>query len=144
MATETGPDLTGARRQLEALMDDSCRITRPLVDPQDPPVVYDATTHPDHASGEFGGARCLVGQRSGAGLRAEDDEYRYSPYATLPWDVTDVQEGDVLEVLTSRRDPSLPGLEAIVRSVARKTFLVGRRLELDRDEPARRHEEVSW
>lgn len=147
MATETGPDLSFAAHQVERLMDDSCRIARPLVDPDDPPAVYDATTHPDHASGDEGGARVMVSDGGGAtgsgGLVDADDAYRYTHTADVPRDVTEVREGDVLTVLTSRRDPALVGTDFIVRKVIVETFAVSRTLGLEHDVPARRYEEVS-
>ena len=136
MATETGPDLSFAQQTVEGLMDDTCIVVRPAVLDEDgllgAPRVYPP-------AGEYG--PCLVG--SAQGSQQTDNAYRFTHRASLPAAAQGIQEGDVLIVQSSRRDPDLPGSRYIIRRVSEKTFLVSRRLGMERFESLRRgwHEE---
>jgi hypothetical protein len=144
VATETGPDLSFAQQMVESLMDDTCIVVRPRVLDEeglaDAPRIYPPADDP----GEDG--RCLIGDEPTQGAASVDDAYRFAHRASLPAETQGVQEGDVLIVASSRRDPDLPGNRYIIRRVVEKTFLVSRRLGMERFEPLRRDwhdEEVS-
>lgn len=132
MATETGPDLTAARRALERTMDDTCRIVLPEtlsdVDLASAPVLVAES-------------RCSVSDQTSGGsggptpVDDADDARRYTHKATLPADTLTVPEGAVLIVTSSRRDPQLVGLAFVVVGVKVTSWLVSRTLHLLRWQP---------
>jgi hypothetical protein len=142
-------DLTYGRRVLEAEMTDTCRITR---DPQQEdddtfnrvtgeyaPPVGDVTTVYDAASVGSGGraltGRCMVtlADRVPGGADVGGDPVSLSAAkALLPWDAPLPAVGDLLEMVTSRRDPALVGQQFTVEEVEQSTFMVGRQLRLQK------------
>lgn len=151
MATTTGPDLSFARQQVEALMDDTCVITRDhqggrddvlnqdtgelVTKPNDEAVVYDETSIGD--GGRELGARCKVSPMS-ADSAARNVSEGGNPLRTryyrgsIPWDAPMPAKGDELRLTSSRRDPELVGQLFYVEDVLTSTFLVSRRLVLER------------
>jgi len=139
VATETGPDLSFAQQTVEGLMDDTCIVVRPAVLDEDGLLDAPRVYPPTGDAAEDG--PCLVG--SAQGSQQTDNAYQFTHRASLPAAAQGVQEGDVLIVQSSRRDPDLPGSRYIIRRVSEKTFLVSRRLGMERFESLRRgwHEE---
>lgn len=137
MATENGPNLDYAREQVRALMDDRCTVVRPRTLSEEDVASAIRVWPPN---GETDGP-CLVGERTAGGAqtyRESVDEYRHEDRAILPWDAVGIQEGDVLEVVSSRRDPELAGTRYVITKVSRKTMLVSRGLQLVRWTPGNR------
>lgn len=120
-------DSSGTR---DDVLDD---VTGALVAPDpDTVTVYDDTTVGD--GGRDLGARCKVSplridpsRSQEGGLDVQSRAYQGS----LPWDAPAPEEGALLTVTSSRRDPDLVGKEFIVRGVGFSTFLVSRRLVLE-------------
>ena len=131
-------DLSFAQRQIEALMDDTCRIE------------YDAGTADDafdEASGkhvpadpdisEIYEGKCKITAAGGTqhieegGAHPATTAYRGS----IPVDAPPVPLGALLTVLTSLRDPQLVGRQFRVRGVVASTMLVQRRLQLELRQP---------
>lgn len=134
MATNTGPDLTGAQASVEALMDDTCQIYRyandrdgtfdpstlAITDPV-PLLIYDGP--------------CMV--------RGEPTDRRTNDggqtYADTIYNLTlvvgaDIKAGDVCKVTSSRRDPHIGGEEFDVLEVLYKTFAISRKCRMKRRE----------
>jgi len=151
MASTTGPDLTSAKEAVERLQDDSCIITR-----GDGTPVWNQTTgkteyggasiiYSAASLGEDGrsladqagtGGRCSISYPSNAqasyrteGGRQVLDEV---PEAKIPVDGPLVREGDILTVVSSRRDPQLVGQAFRVSRVVEKTFAISRRIVLEK------------
>jgi hypothetical protein len=135
VATETGPDLSFARRTVESLMDDTCVVVRPRVLDEEGLAEAPRIYPPEDDPAEDG--PCMVGDESVMGSPEASDAYRFAHRASLPAETLGVQEGDVLIVKTSRRDPDLPGNRYVVRRVGEKTFLLTRRLVMERFETLR-------
>lgn len=144
MATTTGPDLTVAREAVEALMDDTCIVTRPG-DPDDDVLDIDtgeigssSTATPVYGPDTLGfedrelGSRCKF--KPASDNQPDEQEWggdtrpRRFYSIGLPWDAPDVQEGDKIDCTSSRRDPLLVGQTFIVREVVYSTMLVQRRV----------------
>lgn len=149
MASRTGPDLAPARAAVEALQDDACIITRGGT-----PVLNQATGKLEAAAGatvysaatlgEGGrsladtdgvGGRCSINYPSNAQVSHRDEGGRQvldaTPEARIPLDAPVVLEGDILTVVSSRRDPQLVNKVFRVTDVTEKTFVVSRRLVLE-------------
>ena len=149
MATETGPDLSDARLAVEDLMDDSCRIVRYedasvdtldvvtgslSVPAGDPVTVYDESSTGDGGRVLLGRCKASPMTESQPRLGSEGAvEILPRPYRfSVPWDAPEPKIGDLITILSSRRDPTLVGTEFIVKDVMRSTFLVGRRMIVER------------
>lgn len=144
----TGPDLSVARVVVEALMDDTCVITRdeekfsddvldPVTGRLTPPTpdtitVYDSST--TGAEGRALGGRCKVSpQNTQPSERLEGGaEVNARMYnGSIPWDAPMPKIGDLLLIASSYRDPQLVGKTFKVQSVEVSTFLVSRRMQLE-------------
>lgn len=132
----TGPDLSVARVMVEALMDDTCTITR---DPEQfSDDVLDTVTgrlvppNPDTISIYEG--RCKVSpQRTQSSERQEGgvDVYARKYNGSIPWNSPMPVIGDLLLITSSYRDPQLVGKVFRVQSVEVSTFLVSRKMQLE-------------
>lgn len=141
MATSTGPDLSPAEAALNALMDDTCSITRDVGD------VDDAVL--DQATGElidsspnvvYSGA-CLVSAPEGLVDRPTTEGGRYyakSNYMlSLPLKTlraapsSEPQIGDIVTITSSRRDQSVVGQEFRIIDIVRKTMAASRKCALE-------------
>lgn len=130
-------------------MDDTCTIIRDsqgtaddvlntvtgsLVPPApDTVTVYDGATLGD-AGRELGG-RCKVSAADPAtDVRRQGgvDIFETAYNGSVPWDAPMPAIGDVLTITSSRRDPELVGQEFRVTAVGVSTFLISRRLRLDK------------
>lgn len=127
--TAVFPDLTPARGQVEALMADTCAVTR---DPQGArddeidPVTLALTPPVDDTTTVYQG-KCLVvplaagGEHDGAPL---EPVRRYR--ALIPLSAPTVRLGDKVSVTKSARDPQLVGRFFAITDVAVSTFAVVR------------------
>ncbi len=132
----TGPDLSSARAAVEALMDDTCLITRDVEqfsdDVLDPVTGVLVPPAPDTINIYSG--RCKV---SPEGVQPSErreggvDVYARTYRGAIPWGSPMPQVGDLMSITSSYRDPELVGKVFRVKSVAVSTFLVSRRLELE-------------
>lgn len=132
----TGPDLSTARLAVEALMDDTCTITRDAEgfsdDVLDPVTGRLAPPNPDTTSVYTG--RCKVspgGTQPSEREEGGSDVHARTYNGSVPWDAPMPAVGDLLTVASSHRDPQLVGKSFRVQSVAVSTFLVSRRMQLE-------------
>lgn len=137
MATETGPDLSAAKEAIEALMDDTCLITR------DPAGEADSAFDP-----ETGDLTTPVGQpilvyegqcklsKTKVQMKYSQEAGRAVPVQSysggIPLESGLPQEGDALLVTSSRRDPELAGREFRIAEVTLSSWAVQRRFDLER------------
>lgn len=137
-----GPDLTDAEASVEALMDDVCRITRNPAGRSDArldPITL-RMDDPTPAALVYEG-KCLVSAPASSGSpqsfgRKDTTVNRY--FLGLPLSVlrsvrsAEPAVGDLVQILSSRRDPSLADPAKIfeVQGVVYKTFSVSRRCEM--------------
>lgn len=149
MATETGPDLSFAREQVEALMDDTCviflddegteddvldEVTGELQPPADDTAnVYDETTLGYEDRPLEGRCKVTPQGNDNPRYRNEAGEILSTRWynGSIPWDSPLPVEGAILRVTSSRRDPELVDQEFRVREVVVSTFLVARRMVLE-------------
>lgn len=133
-------------------MDDTCRITRtgadtgPIDDETGDVIapgsstVYDSTT--TGFEGRELGGRCMVRTgnltASSVGEVGNEDIATLDHQVTIPWDAPQIRIGDVVEVLTSRRDPQLVGNRFAVDRIKVGTMIVSRRLDTHKIVPIRR------
>ncbi len=148
MASTTGPDLTAGKEAVERLQDDACIITReaePVWNQVTGKTEYPAplTIYSSASQGEGGrsladtdgtGGRCSIGYPSNTQPSYREEGGRQIlnaiPEAKLPIDAPLVLEGDLVKVVSSRRDPQLVNQEFRVSDVVEKTFAISRRLVL--------------
>lgn len=137
MATENGPDLEPARLAVEALMDDTCRITRGgglSVDPD--------TLLPVASGGEVlypvgaEDGRCTlsaVDNVASEGQVGGQDQTSVRYALKLPRDVAPrLRTGDVVLMTSSRRDPLVPGATFVIDEQLVKTMSVSSKVLLTR------------
>lgn len=139
MATEIGPDLSAGQEAVEALMDDTCVITRN--DAGDTDAVLDQNTGQlvqNPASTRYEG-RCLLKAPSGLVNRPAEQGgmfYTLSTYQLkLPLseldESTEPQPGDLVLMTSSRRDPAVVGKQFRILSVDVRTMAVSRVCNLE-------------
>jgi len=121
------------RRDPEGVTDDTFDEDTGELNPPDPDesTIYDADTlgDGDRALGgrcKFSPSKSAIPNRQG-GLDIKVGEYNCG----LPWDAPVVEIGDVVECLSSRRDPELVDKQFTVKDVVYSTFLVSRKLLLE-------------
>jgi hypothetical protein len=150
MASTTGPDLTTAREAVERLQDDSCIITRAgaavlnqvtgKMESPAPATIYNAASLGEGgrslADKDGTGGRCSINYPSNTqpSYREEGGRQilRSVPEARIPLDAPLVLEGDILTVISSRRDPQLVNQSFRVSDVVEKSMVVSRRLVLEK------------
>ena len=135
----TGPDLSFAETQVNRLMDEACSISRN--------VGSDSDAVLDQATGQLvqaGPAVVYVGKCSvtGGGGGSTDEEGHqlttltdsYQLGLPLAWfranPSQEPQEGDVVLITSSRRDPALVGRSYTIKEIDAKTFSVQRKCYL--------------
>jgi hypothetical protein len=121
-----GELLIEARAAAEALMVDTCTITRqgdPTTDPDTGVVTPDPDT--------IYAGRCRVQQARAVGQRTDTGQVSVVMLRLelqIPTSVTGVAEGDDVVVDTSVHDPDLPGRRFRVRDLAHKSHASARRI----------------
>jgi hypothetical protein len=150
VATENGPDLTSARRAVERLMDDTCRVWPPdyhdswAIDPDtlklSPPAgaapLYegrfkfaDAQNRGGNFGSEGGAPLAFAGKKASFPLQLIDDAGNLVlDGGGLPQDVPQFPEGSEIEVTSSRRDPSVAGTWFVVTEPVSKTMATSRQV----------------
>jgi hypothetical protein len=132
-ATSTGPDLTFATQQVEALMDDQCVITAE-------PGPYGKTLGPDGSLispppvTRYEG-KCYFSKDTTVptivnegGKAWVDSGYRIA--IPVGADI-DLHVGDIVQATAARRDPKLVGRTFTIREITAKTFAVNRKCRLE-------------
>jgi hypothetical protein len=116
------------RRSSEAIMKDTCRITRsggrPVYDPE-----TEQTTVPTPSTVYEG--KCKVQQTSMTSQTTEAGSQVVELYATrvdVPMSVVDVKVDDDIEIVTSLLDARLVGAHSRVDTVLSKSYATARRL----------------
>lgn len=134
--TMTGPDLTQAKAAVEALMDDTCRITRDLAVDDSLPDPITLRTNKGAGPIPFYNGRCKIKDLTNgkSSTRFEGGkEYAVALYELgIPLDEAPVlHRGDVVTWLTSRRDAGLVGRQFRVTEPIYKTFAIQRKALLE-------------
>jgi hypothetical protein len=134
VATNTGPDLSGAQAAIELLMDDTCQVRRGDNDRAD---TYDQVTLAviDTAPVLIYDGACMV-RGEPTDRRTVDGGQTYADTIynlTLPVGA-DVKVGDVCTVTSSRRDPHMGGETFDILEVIYKTFAISRKIRMKRRE----------
>jgi hypothetical protein len=151
MASTTGPDLTTAQESVERLQDDACIITRTSaaavlnqvtgkMEYPPPATIYNAASTGEGgrslADSDGTGGRCSINYPSNTqpSYREEGGRQilRSVLEAKLPIDAPLIREGDILTVVSSRRDPQLVNQVFRVSDVIEKSMAVSRRLVLEK------------
>jgi len=142
VATETGPDLEPGRLAVEALMDDTCTVTRPAV--KGGAVELDPTTlRPLPGSGAVGlydgpctiSAADTTAQEGTIGAQAQT-RTRYKVKLPINGSPAGIRSGDVIALTSSRRDPASVGRTYVVDEEVTGTMSVSRILLATRKQPA--------
>lgn len=134
MASNTGPDLDGARIAVEALMDDTCIVLRPSPEGSetiDPVSLKRVKTPPT----QIYDGRCSVGTASRPGQPFENvggDQRGLAGYSlSLPiLQAPELLAGDIVRITSSRRDPQLSGTQFLIDEVAYKTMAISRKAQM--------------
>jgi hypothetical protein len=131
MATANGPDLSSAVDAILALMDDTCEVSRPAggatVLDQRSGTLLPTVVGPTVYEGQ-----CMV-SASGREAQANTDTTGQQVVAqafdiSFPLTAPPLQPGDIVQVLSSRRDDQLVGQRFKVEAVYVKTFAVSRKV----------------
>lgn len=125
-AGSTGPDLSFAQEQSEALLDDRCDITRSTVTGTNTSTLALTTSDSTVATD----AHCSVRHSREAVVRVGDRVADYE--MRVPLDTAEIQRDDLVTITASRRDPQLVGKVFRVVEVVQKTFAVTRLCYLER------------
>lgn len=134
--TMTGPDLSTAKAAVEALMDDTCRITRDLASDDSLPDYVTLRSSKGSGPIPFYDGRCkikdLTNGKSSTRFEGKK-EYAVALYELdIPLDSAPaLHRGDVVTMLTSRRDPGLVGRVFRVTEPVYKTFAIQRKALLE-------------
>lgn len=130
MSSSTGPDLSNATAVYEGLMDDTCRIDR------QGEMVYDPQTRRNvRGNLTIYEGRCMVSNDTGEiGEQTGIDINTSTFEVEVPITATGIVSGDIITILTSRRDPELPTKKLRVKGAVFETFAIARTLtcEVDR------------